>query len=758
MNPRPIRLLLAVLLMALGGSAIDAVLNLGDSFEGEICKANEVDVLRFDALQTTKLNLVLDAQPLFTPLVQVFDLSTGLTVGELSTTGPSIEMLTQNLPSTGAYEIRISSADGSTGTYSLSTDKRLPDRLVKISKLKPVEAGSVWSLRFDALAGFILNAEIRPGSGSDAIPANARMFGPGGPVSLTGFVLPQVNAIVIRDLPLGLTTLGAFTLVADNIGGPGSFKSFLNLKETTKPKSVSELDSCSTFGPEQIVGSQISGASDVDSGDLDGDGDTDLVVASPVLRRVFWHRNKDGLGDFSSGITIHSGFSFDQPSGVHVSDLDGDGDRDVLVSWRSLTVTAGAVGWFQNGGAGNFGSKQGLNFLANKCYSATSADLDGDGDRDVLAGTQASFLGFHRVAYNKNDGFGNFGSEQIVTSDVLAVRSVHAADLDGDGDPDVLSASLNNDTVAWNRNIDGSDAFGPNIAIATDALAARQVSTADIDHDGDLDVLSASSMDDTIAWYENTDGLGSFGPKQAIDVTANGARSVATADIDSDGFTDVLSASFVDDSVSWYRNTDGLGGFASRQIITANSNGAQVVHPTDIDGDQDPDIAVASANDNTLSWFENIELANNFLLLVGSGPGTAWAQQDDQLLATQLDTVLDVLPVKEGLTPSFRLLEAVGTPQGRQDSASTTLSAAARPWKWGPTFTLQLVSMPDEHGTRPALHSAGLAVHLLPDGTLFSQTYGAAQGLRLRAEIEVDSSGAPSLSFPFERLEPPASP
>jgi len=68
------------------------------------------------------------------------------------------------------------------------------------------------------------------------------------------------------------------------------------------------------------------------------------------------------------------------------------------------------------------------------------------------------------------------------------------------------------------------------------------VQTADLDGDGDADVLSASWIDDKIDWYEDLGG-GSLGPQQVISVAANGAVCVQTADPDGDGDRDALSAS-----------------------------------------------------------------------------------------------------------------------------------------------------------------------------------------------------------------------
>jgi hypothetical protein len=78
--------------------------------------------------------------------------------------------------------------------------------------------------------------------------------------------------------------------------------------------------------------------------------------------------------------------------------------------------------------------------------------------------------------------------------------SVFAIDMDGDLDIDVLSASFDDDTIAWYEN-DGSQGFTEHI-ITTTADGALSVFAIDLDGDGDIEVLSASFADDTIEWYE----------------------------------------------------------------------------------------------------------------------------------------------------------------------------------------------------------------------------------------------------------------
>jgi L-ascorbate metabolism protein UlaG (beta-lactamase superfamily) len=94
----------------------------------------------------------------------------------------------------------------------------------------------------------------------------------------------------------------------------------------------------------------------------------------------------------------------------------------------------------------------------------------------------------------------------VITTKADGAYDVHAADLDGDGDLDVLSASYGDDKITWYENDGEADpAFTPQAGhvITTKADGARSVHAADLDGDGDPDVLSASYGDDKIAWYEN---------------------------------------------------------------------------------------------------------------------------------------------------------------------------------------------------------------------------------------------------------------
>ncbi|MEZ6116308.1 MAG: VCBS repeat-containing protein [Pirellulaceae bacterium] len=202
-----------------------------------------------------------------------------------------------------------------------------------------------------------------------------------------------------------------------------------------------------------------------------------------------------------------------------------------------------------------------------------------------------------------------FAAQELIASEANGAADVFAADLDGDGDLDVLSASAGDNKIAWYPNTDGKGNFGPQRVITNSALGAVFVEAADFDGDGDLDVLAASRDDDTVAWFENLDGQGTFGSKRVISANSREARSATAADLDGDGDLDVLVASY-ETGVAWFRNTDGQGAFGDSSVIDSGLRNFFVV-AEDLDGDHDLDVVKTSVSDGVI-WYENISAEGVF--------------------------------------------------------------------------------------------------------------------------------------------------
>jgi hypothetical protein len=175
--------------------------------------------------------------------------------------------------------------------------------------------------------------------------------------------------------------------------------------------------------------------------------------------------------------------------------------------------------------------------------------------------------------------------------------------MDNDGDMDIVSASADDSTIAWYEN-NGDESWTP-AEIDTDAISAQSVFVADLDNDGDLDVISASEEDNAIAWYENLgdaddDGDLDWTPAD-IATSAENASYVFAADIDNDGDMDIVSASAGDDTIAWYENDGNANPSWSASDIATSADGARSVFVADMDNDGDMDILSASEEDHTIA-------------------------------------------------------------------------------------------------------------------------------------------------------------
>lgn len=377
-----------------------------------------------------------------------------------------------------------------------------------------------------------------------------------------------------------------------------STSSFSLINPCTYQFAVASKNNCRNFGDQQEISNSADDANSVFAADIDGDGDKDVLSASWADDKIAWYEN----GNSWKKIVISN--SSDGASSVYAADIDGDGDIDVF----STSEQGHKVSWYENGNSWN------ETVIRNDFYYAHSVfatDIDGDGDIDVLAASHSS----NQITWYEN---GNLWNETVITNIADNVRGIYAADIDSDGDMDVLSASWVDDKIAWYENTDGSGTFGDQQVISTDGLGSVSVYAADFDGDGDMDVLSASFLDNEISWYENTDGKGTFGNQQIISNNVSYVQSVFAADIDGDYDVDVLSASSTDNKIAWYENTDGNGTFGAQQVISTNAKFANCVYAADIDNDGDMDVLSASSlvDDDKIAWHENVCLDFDDLPLV----------------------------------------------------------------------------------------------------------------------------------------------
>ena len=372
--------------------------------------------------------------------------------------------------------------------------------------------------------------------------------------------------------------------------------------------------------------------------DLDGDGDGDLLSGHFAGGDLLWYENTDGAGTYSAASTLAVGAG---PNDARAADLDGDGDLDVVTS----NLATDRLAWIENLGSGSFGAVQDV---AGTTYPLRLdvADLDGDGDLDLVGN------GFSSLTWAENQGSGVFVAQPAVATYAGSEDGMHvtAADLDGDGDLDLLATSDDSvpTAVVWYENTDGAGTFGAAQSIAT---GDRPWTTcaADLDGDGDLDVASILRDGAELFWNENTDGLGTFGSNKSIHGPFEEGWWVQAADVDSDGDMDLVASDVEETTVAWFPN-DGGGRFAGRVVIRRSLAAALSGDLGDVDGDGDLDLAIGSDTDQAVLWYENqyariysqvtCTVTNNS----GGSPATLSARGTDAVSSNDLTLRVSGLP------------------------------------------------------------------------------------------------------------------
>ena len=356
----------------------------------------------------------------------------------------------------------------------------------------------------------------------------------------------------------------------------------------TKNKLAWHKNFGGSFGAEQLFWTGSDGAYSIDYGDLDNDGDIDVLCASSWDNKISWYKNLGG-GKFDKQNILTT--AANGAVCVVAVDLDMDGDIDVLYASEDDDT----IGWYENQGNGNFINKPYISNLADHVIEVIPVDIDNDGDLDVISASNTTY----GIRWFENQG-GSYASP-ILIDNTTQYSDVKVVDVDGDGILDVLWAGINR--LKWNKGT-GGGGFWANTPTDIDYVGGpSSVYPVDIDNDGDIDVFASGETNDEIGWFKNQGG-GVFGPWQIITNAADGASKVSGSDLDGDGDIDLLSSSKNDDKIAWYEN-QGLGVFSSQSIISSSADMANDVCSIDLDSDGDPDVLSASIYDSQVAWYEN---------------------------------------------------------------------------------------------------------------------------------------------------------
>jgi hypothetical protein len=304
---------------------------------------------------------------------------------------------------------------------------------------------------------------------------------------------------------------------------------------------------------EVPVGGSVPAPAHVEAVDFDDDGDLDLVVAS--LGVLFPNNNRIGAvlileNDAHQHFTNHVvAKNIARVADVRAADLDGDGDLDLAVA--GFGYNEGETSWLENQGGWRF--EQHLLLRLSGPINTIVADVNSDGYPDIVALVSQEW---EEIWAFLNDGRGHFTSRIIwgATNPDFGSSWITVEDLDQDGDPDIVHSSGDAfdyapgslrpwHGVQWLENKGNLQFEFHRIA---DLPGASSPQVADVDGDGDIDVVVVSAYNNwkdpeaaSLVWLENS-GRMQF-TMHDIASSPTHLITVAIGDLNDDGKPDLVT-------------------------------------------------------------------------------------------------------------------------------------------------------------------------------------------------------------------------
>ncbi len=396
-------------------------------------------------------------------------------------------------------------------------------------------------------------------------------------------------------------------------GGGYNTKNSILIPKNSEIASA-KMDVQGRFVPERINEQQVMVDPSKDAisprvmkhGDIDGDGDLDVVMSDIQHNKIVWLENPGNTSEDWIEHTVTSSYYVTNSYGLDLGDIDGDGDLDIACS----SYTRGYVMYIRNNNGGSSWSM--YRFKTGFRYAGTVklADMDQDGDLDVVCAawytyyhTSDEFLYWFEAPSNPNTT--SWSGHKISNSPYYYMYTyfgMDVGDINGDDYPDVIASTYPRysyygyNQLAYYKNPKSTSGSWSKTVIDSSAQRIFCVEIADMDNDNDNDVIAASYDGNRIKYYNQT----SSGWSENNIKTLSNARYVQVIDFNDDGYNDTVYAGGSGIYDFGVLEQNGKTSSWTSTTITDQVIVPQAFSAFDMDGDDDHDFMLAGASSSQL--------------------------------------------------------------------------------------------------------------------------------------------------------------
>ena len=349
---------------------------------------------------------------------------------------------------------------------------------------------------------------------------------------------------------------------------------------------------------------------EIESGDLDGDGDIDLVMATydynggiPAQDYIKWYAN-DGSGNFTIQATVSSTIQW--VDGLAVGDVDGQFGDDIIAT----SAIQNKLVYYPSNGMGGFGSEVLIATILGPT-EVKVGDINMDGSIDLLVASYTE----DKALWFSGDGNGNFSAQTDVNSGsgnnplVLDI-----GDFDGDTDLDVVVGYYTNQSVEifYNQYIESGTMTVSWIQDAVTVDSGNsflfQVAFGDVNNDGTMDVLKLDNVSGEVEWFNKVINGASTAYTISNNTVISRPGKMYVADLDNDALNDVIvtDSGSINNAAIWFKGVNNSPPVSTPNLLPDSNHQLFDITVADFDSDLDQDIAYVGNFNDSVYWYENL--------------------------------------------------------------------------------------------------------------------------------------------------------